>query len=57
MSLRRHGTAKTIGPFGSLLFIVKPEKQPAVRQTLSQLLEVPIRHEEHGSRVLLPFEH
>jgi D-glycero-alpha-D-manno-heptose-7-phosphate kinase len=45
------------GNGGFLLFIVKPGKQPAVRQTLSQLLEVPVRHEVHGSRVLLPFEH
>ena len=45
------------GNGGFLLFIVKPEKQPAVRQALSQLLEVPIRYEVHGSRVLLPFEH
>jgi D-glycero-alpha-D-manno-heptose-7-phosphate kinase len=45
------------GNGGFLLFIVKPEKQPAVRQALAQLLEVPIRYEVHGSRVLLPFEH
>ena len=45
------------GNGGFLLFIVKPEKQPAVRQTLAQLLEVPVRYEVHGSRVLLPFEH
>ena len=45
------------GNGGFLLFIVTPEKQPAVRQILSQLLEVPVRYEVHGSRVLLPFEH
>jgi D-glycero-alpha-D-manno-heptose-7-phosphate kinase len=45
------------GNGGFLLFIVPPEKQPAVRQALSSLLEVPIRFEVHGSRVLLPFEH
>jgi D-glycero-alpha-D-manno-heptose-7-phosphate kinase len=44
------------GNGGFLLFIVKPERQTAVRQTLSRLLEVPIRFEVHGSRVLLPFE-
>ncbi len=45
------------GAGGFLLFIVKPEKQNAVRQALSKLIEVPIRYEAHGSRVLLPFEH
>jgi D-glycero-alpha-D-manno-heptose-7-phosphate kinase len=45
------------GNGGFLLFIVKPGKQPAVRQALAQLLQVPIRYEVHGSRVLLPFEH
>lgn len=45
------------GNGGFLLFIVRPEKQPAVRQALAGLLEVPIRFEVHGSRVLLPFEH
>ncbi|MGC9943174.1 MAG: GHMP kinase [Verrucomicrobiota bacterium] len=44
------------GNGGFLLFIVKPEKKPALRQALAELLEVPIRHEVHGSRVLLPFE-
>ncbi len=45
------------GAGGFLLFIVKPERQNSVRQALSKLLEVPIRYEAHGSRVLLPFEH
>ena len=45
------------GNGGFLLFIVRPEKQPTVRQALADLLEVPIRFEVHGSRVLLPFEH
>lgn len=45
------------GNGGFLLFIVRPDKQAAVRQALSELLEVPIRFEVHGSRVLLPFEH
>jgi len=45
------------GNGGFLLFIARPEKQPAVRHALAQLLEVPIRYEVHGSRVLLPFEH
>jgi D-glycero-alpha-D-manno-heptose-7-phosphate kinase len=45
------------GNGGFLLFIVRPEKKSAVRNALSDLLEVPIRFEAHGSRVLLPFEH
>jgi D-glycero-alpha-D-manno-heptose-7-phosphate kinase len=45
------------GNGGFLLFIVQPERQPAVRQALAQILEVPIRFEVHGSRVLLPFDH
>lgn len=44
------------GNGGFLLFIVRPGKKSAVRQALSGLLEVPVRHEVHGSRVLLPFE-
>jgi D-glycero-alpha-D-manno-heptose-7-phosphate kinase len=45
------------GAGGFLLFIVKPEKQNSVRQALSKLLEVSVRHEVRGSRVLLPTEH
>jgi D-glycero-alpha-D-manno-heptose-7-phosphate kinase len=45
------------GAGGFLLFIVRPEKQVAVRQALAKLLEVAVRYEAHGSRVLLPFEH
>lgn len=45
------------GNGGFLLFIVQPAKQAAVRQALSQILEVPIHFEVHGSRVLLPFDH
>lgn len=45
------------GAGGFLLFVVKPEKQSAVRQALFNLLEVPVHYEVHGSRVLLPFEH
>jgi Predicted kinase related to galactokinase and mevalonate kinase len=39
---------------GFLMFVVQPHRQAAVRQALFQLLEVPIRPEVHGSRVLLP---
>jgi D-glycero-alpha-D-manno-heptose-7-phosphate kinase len=45
------------GNGGFLLFIVTKEKQEAVRSALPQLIEVPVRFEVHGSRVLLPFEH
>ncbi len=45
------------GNGGFLLFITKPEKQPAVKRALAQLLQVPVQYEVHGSRVLLPFEH
>jgi D-glycero-alpha-D-manno-heptose-7-phosphate kinase len=45
------------GNGGFLLFIVKPENQPAVRHALAKILEVPIHFEVHGSRVLLPFDH
>lgn len=44
------------GNGGFLLFVVKPEKQAAVRKTLEPLIEVPVRFEVHGSRVLLPQE-
>ncbi len=45
------------GNGGFLLFIARPERQAAVRQALGGLIEVPIRFEVHGSRVLMPFEH
>jgi D-glycero-alpha-D-manno-heptose-7-phosphate kinase len=45
------------GAGGFLLFVVKPEKQGAVRQALAHLPEVSVGFEAHGSRVLLPFEH
>jgi D-glycero-alpha-D-manno-heptose-7-phosphate kinase len=45
------------GAGGFLLFIVRPEKQNAVRQALSKLIEVKVRHEVRGSRILLPTEH
>ncbi len=43
------------GGGGFLLFFVKPERQAAVRAALSELRQVPVRPEVHGSRVLLPF--
>ena len=45
------------GNGGFLLFIVPPGKRASVCHALRNLLEVPIRFEVHGSRVLLPFEH
>lgn len=42
------------GGGGCTLFVVDPSKQDAVRAALSELIEVPITHEVHGSRVLLP---
>jgi D-glycero-alpha-D-manno-heptose-7-phosphate kinase len=40
------------GGGGFFLFIVPPEKRIAVRHALSELAEVPIDHEVHGSRVV-----
>lgn len=42
------------GGGGFLLFIVRPEQQDTVRRSLSNLTEITIRHEVHGSRLLLP---
>jgi D-glycero-alpha-D-manno-heptose-7-phosphate kinase len=56
---KRHGAVggKLCGAGGGgfLLFIVPPECQPAVRQALSGMTEVPIRYEVHGSQVVHPF--
>jgi D-glycero-alpha-D-manno-heptose-7-phosphate kinase len=43
------------GSGGFLLFLVPPDRQPAVREALSDMLEVRTRHEGHGSQVVLPF--
>jgi D-glycero-alpha-D-manno-heptose-7-phosphate kinase len=43
------------GGGGFLLFVVKPENQPKVRQALSCLTEVPVSYEVHGSQLVLPF--
>jgi D-glycero-alpha-D-manno-heptose-7-phosphate kinase len=45
------------GGGGFLLFIVRPEDQQKVRTALGCLTEVPIRHEVHGSHLVLPFAH
>jgi hypothetical protein len=36
------------------VFVIDPERQDAVRAALSDLIEVPVSYEVHGSRVLLP---
>ena len=43
------------GGGGFMLFIVEPERQEAVRRALSNLIEVPVSYEVHGSRVLVPY--
>jgi D-glycero-alpha-D-manno-heptose-7-phosphate kinase len=42
------------GGGGCIVFIVDPERQNRVREALSDLIEVPVSYEVHGSRVLLP---
>jgi D-glycero-alpha-D-manno-heptose-7-phosphate kinase len=42
------------GGGGFLLFVARPERQPAVREALRHLTEVPLHYEAHGSRLLLP---
>jgi D-glycero-alpha-D-manno-heptose-7-phosphate kinase len=42
------------GGGGCMLFVVPPESQDQVRQSLRDLVEVPVTYEVHGSRVLLP---
>jgi D-glycero-alpha-D-manno-heptose-7-phosphate kinase len=41
------------GGGGFLLFVVRPELQSAVRAALSELVEIPIGAESHGSSVIL----
>ncbi len=41
------------GGGGFLLFIVKPELQPKVREALRNMIEVPIRFEHRGSHIAL----
>jgi D-glycero-alpha-D-manno-heptose-7-phosphate kinase len=42
------------GGGGCIVFVVEPGRQERVREVLSDLVEVPISYEVHGSRVLLP---
>jgi D-glycero-alpha-D-manno-heptose-7-phosphate kinase len=43
------------GGGGFLLFVVPPERQPAVRRALQDLTEMVVLPEVHGSRVVIPF--
>lgn len=43
------------GGGGFLLFLVKPERQPAVCEVLCRLTQVPVAPEVHGSQVCSPF--
>jgi D-glycero-alpha-D-manno-heptose-7-phosphate kinase len=45
------------GGGGFLMLIVKPENQAAVRHALAGLMEMPIRPEVHGSRVMMGTAH
>jgi D-glycero-alpha-D-manno-heptose-7-phosphate kinase len=49
------GKVAGAGGGGFLMFLVPPECRTAVRESLSELVEVPIRHEVHGSQVAMPF--
>ena len=42
------------GGGGFLLFVVRPERQAAVRHAMRKLTEVRLHYEAHGSRLLLP---
>ena len=41
------------GGGGCMLFVVDPARQPAVRAALSDLTELPIDYEVHGSHVIV----
>jgi D-glycero-alpha-D-manno-heptose-7-phosphate kinase len=43
------------GGGGFLLFVVRPERQAAVRAALSDLMELPVAQETHGSIIVTPF--
>jgi len=43
------------GGGGCLLFIVPPERQERVREALSDLIEVAVDHEVHGSQVIVSY--
>jgi D-glycero-alpha-D-manno-heptose-7-phosphate kinase len=43
------------GGGGCLMFLAKPETHDRVRDALSDLIEVPVGYEVHGSQVIVPF--
>jgi D-glycero-alpha-D-manno-heptose-7-phosphate kinase len=50
------GKVAGAGGGGFLFFIVRPDRQQAVRAALSELREVRVAPDPYGSRVLLPFQ-
>lgn len=42
------------GGGGFLLFVAEPERHGPVRSALSDLMEVPVEHEVHGSQIIVP---
>lgn len=51
------GKVAGAGGGGFLMFLVPHERREAVRTALRELVEVPVRHEVHGSQLVLPFLH
>ena len=45
------------GGGGFLLFLVRPDRHAAVRAAMSDLLELHVDHEVHGSQLVIPFHH
>lgn len=43
------------GGGGFLLFVVPPDRHGAVRAALSELVELPVKAESHGSEIVVPF--
>lgn len=43
------------GGGGFLLFVAPPERHAAIRSVLSDLVEMPVRYESHGSQIVIPF--
>lgn len=51
------GKVAGAGGGGFLMFLVPADCRESVRRALVDLVEVPVRHEVHGSQVVLPFLH
>lgn len=51
------GKVAGAGGGGFLMFLVPDECRSSVRTALSGLVEVPVRHEVHGSQLVMPFLH